>query len=58
VAVTSISSERRVINRWIQLITAIIAMLAISNLQYGRTIARARQMAPAREPSQARPRAA
>jgi len=35
---TSISSERRVVNRWIQLTAAIIAMLAISNLQYAWTL--------------------
>lgn len=34
----SLSAEERVVNRWIQLIAAIIAMLAISNLQYAWTL--------------------
>jgi MFS transporter, OFA family, oxalate/formate antiporter len=36
--ITSSSGEPRVVNRWFQLIAAIIAMLAISNLQYAWTL--------------------
>jgi MFS transporter, OFA family, oxalate/formate antiporter len=38
VTIATMSSGRRVVNRWIQLVAAIIAMLAISNLQYAWTL--------------------
>jgi MFS transporter, OFA family, oxalate/formate antiporter len=38
VATATVARDRRNINRWIQLIAAIIAMLAISNLQYAWTL--------------------
>jgi MFS transporter, OFA family, oxalate/formate antiporter len=38
VATATAASGQRVINRWIQLVAAIIAMLAISNLQYAWTL--------------------
>jgi len=38
VTLTDGSSRPRIVNRWIQLIAVIIAMLAISNLQYAWTL--------------------